>query len=90
MADIKKLRDLLETYGAGVRAGVITPCLQDENAFREMLGLQQAPSDVVTAWNAQGGIRTPVTLQRPNMIEDTPVDESGNPIDNGGNSNDGE
>jgi hypothetical protein len=89
MADIKKLRDLLEAYGSGVRAGVITPCLQDENAFREMLGLQSAPQDVVSAWAAQGGIRAPITLQRPNMITDVPVDENGNTIDeNGGESND--
>ena len=71
MADIEKLKALLDAYGVGVRAGVITPCLDDENAFREMLGLDPAQSVVAEAWEDQGGVRTPVTLQKTGMIEDT-------------------
>lgn len=71
MADIAKLKDLIEVYGVGVRAGLLTPCLEDENAFREMLGLDPAPASVVQAWNDQGGVRIPITLQKPGMIEDT-------------------
>ena len=71
MADIEKLKALLDAYGVGVRAGVITQCLDDENAFREMLGLDPAPSVVAEAWEDQGGVRTPVTLQKTGMIEDT-------------------
>ncbi len=37
MADVTDLRNLMEAYGVGVRSGVITPCLQDENDFREKL-----------------------------------------------------
>ena len=70
MADIEKLKDLLEAYGVGVRAGVLTPCIDDENAFREMLGLDPAPAAVSKAWEDQGGIRIPVTLQKPGMIEE--------------------
>jgi hypothetical protein len=70
MADIEKLKGLLDAYGVGVRAGVLTPCLDDENAFRAMLGLDAAPSVVVEAWDEQGGIRIPVTLQKPGMIEE--------------------
>lgn len=71
MADIEKLKGLLDAYGVGVRAGVITPCLDDENAFRKMLGLDPAPDAVVQAWEDQGGVRAPVTLQQPGMIDDT-------------------
>lgn len=70
MADIGKLKDLLDAYGVGVRAGVLTPCIDDENAFREMLGLDPAPAAVSKAWEDQGGIRIPVTLQKPGMIEE--------------------
>jgi len=70
MADMTKLKDLLDAYGVGVRAGVITPCLEDENAFRKMFGLPAAPPPVVEAWEEQGGIRTPVTLQRSDQIEE--------------------
>ena len=71
MADIAKLKDLIDAYGVGVRAGLLTPCLEDENAFRKMLGLNAAPPSVVQAWDDQGGIRIPVTLQKPGMIEET-------------------
>jgi hypothetical protein len=71
MADIAKLKDLIDAYGVGVRAGLLTPCLEDENAFRAMLGLDAAPQSVVQAWDDQGGIRIPVTLQKPGMIEET-------------------
>ena len=71
MADIEKLKDLLDAYGVGVRAGVLTPCSDDENAFREMLGLDPAPPAVSKAWEDQGGIRIPVTLQKPGIIEET-------------------
>jgi hypothetical protein len=70
MADIEKLKGLLDAYGVGVRAGVITPCLADENAFRKMLGLEAAPAVVEEAWSEQGGIRTPVTLQKSSDIEE--------------------
>jgi len=70
MADIEKLKGLLDAYGVGVRAGVITPCLEDENSFRAMLGLEAAPQEVIEAWEEQGGIRIPVTLQKPGMIEE--------------------
>lgn len=86
MADVDKLEKLkliLDAYGIGVRAGAITPCLQDENDFRELLGLQTAPEVVVSDWNASGGVRRPITLQRPSMAEELPqgaVDENGNLI----------
>jgi len=70
MADIEKLKGLIDTYGVGVRAGVLTPCLEDENAFRKMLGLGPAPKVVQDSWAEQGGIRTPITLQKSSDIEE--------------------
>jgi hypothetical protein len=79
MAEVNKidtLTKLLDAYGIGVRAGVITPCLEDENEFRAMMGLKPAPALVVQAWSSQGGTRAPVTLQRPKELEDsTPAKE---------------
>lgn len=63
MADVAKLRDLLEAYGVAVRAGVITPCLQDENEFRKRMGLPQAPAEVEANWERYNGIREPITLR---------------------------
>lgn len=65
---VTNLKELLEAYGIGVRAGVITPCLQDENAFRKIMGLDPAPPDVVADWTLSDGVRRPITLTRP---EDT-------------------
>ena len=62
---IEKIRMVLDAYGVGVRAGVITPCLQDENEFRKLLGLQQAPPEVQADWTAGKGVRKPVTIQQP-------------------------
>jgi hypothetical protein len=60
----EKLIDLLEAYGAGVKAGVITPCLQDENAFRKLMGLEPAPPAVEADWDKSEGVRKPITLQK--------------------------
>ena len=58
-----KYSEVAEAYGIAVRAGLITPCLQDENAFRAMLGLQPAPDVVVAYWKTIGGTKQPITLQ---------------------------
>lgn len=38
--NVDSLAKLLDAYGVGVRAGVITPCIEDEQEFRKALGLQ--------------------------------------------------
>jgi hypothetical protein len=60
----EKLIDLLEAYSSAVRAGAITPCLQDENAFRKMMGLEPAPPAVEADWDKSEGVRKPITLQK--------------------------
>ena len=62
----EKLINLLEAYGIAVRAGAITPCLQDENQFRKLMGLETTLSEVVADWTETKGVRKPVTLQADN------------------------
>jgi hypothetical protein len=73
-----KIRNLLDAYGIGVRGGVITPCLEDENAFRKMIGLEQAPASVVAEWSRTNGVRLPITLQR-GLAE--PIEQPAQPIE---------
>lgn len=57
-------RILVDAYGIAVRGGVITPNLEDENAFRKLLGLKPASQQVVDEWKRTQGVRLPITLQR--------------------------
>jgi hypothetical protein len=57
------VRTLLDSYGVGVRAGVLTPCLEDENWFRKLIGLAPASAQVVADWKKTNGIRKPNTLK---------------------------
>ncbi|MBY5873731.1 phage portal protein [Rhizobium leguminosarum] len=52
----------LNSYGVAVRAGVITPQIDDETAFRQKLGLPGMSSSVKGLWDQQQGYRLPVTL----------------------------
>ena len=72
MADIAKLRQLIETYGTAVRAGVITPCKADEAYFRAQLGIPDISLDVEKDWESSEGVRRPITLQRPSNAEELP------------------
>lgn len=65
MADVSKaqmLRDFAETYGIAVRAGLITPNLDDERAARMMFGLPPPNESVVSEWGRTKGVRAPITL----------------------------
>lgn len=69
------IRQLLESYGVGVRAGVLTPCLQDENEFRKMLKLPAAPAEVVEDWKSSNGVRRPITLAKPSLTDESEEEE---------------
>ena len=58
------IRVLLDAYGIGVRGGVITPCAEDETAFRKMMKLPDTPDSVLAEWKRTKGVRLPITLQR--------------------------
>ena len=60
LLDVKELAD---SYGASVRAGVITPQKEDEQKFRELLDLPSASKVVLDAWESDGGVRRPITLK---------------------------
>ncbi len=62
--DPVKLKALVDAYGIGVRGGLITPNIDDENAFRELFGLEPANADVQAEWKRSNGVRLPITLQK--------------------------
>lgn len=64
MAEIKGLREFCESYGTAVRAGVITPNIEDEIAVRKMFKLPPPPAAVVSEWARTGGVRLPITLSK--------------------------
>lgn len=77
MADLKKdaatsqIVELLTAYGVGVRAGVLTPCPEDEIAFRSLLGLPPMPALVAKDWRDSDGVRRPITLGKPDETDST-------------------
>lgn len=55
----------ITAYGLGVRAGSITPQQEDEDLARAELGLPKMGDAVKNTWTEQGGVRQPITLQKP-------------------------
>lgn len=62
MADITNLKSVFDSYGVGVRAGVITPQMADEEEMRKIMGLPEMSQAVKDDWEESGGIRRPITL----------------------------
>lgn len=65
MADVTKaqsLREFAETYGVAVRAGLITPNVDDERAARLMFGLPAPNESVIAEWARTNGVRAPITI----------------------------
>ncbi|MGQ2909205.1 MAG: phage portal protein [Aliihoeflea sp.] len=60
----RSLVDAVADYGVAVRAGAITPQIEDEEAFRKALTLPSMSSSVTALWHDQHGYRAP-TLARP-------------------------
>lgn len=59
-----KLAKFAEAYGTAVRAGVITPNLEDEKAVRKMFGLPEPSGEVIAEWKRTKGVRLPITLAK--------------------------
>ena len=71
------LRDKLEVYGTGVRAGAFTPQLNDEASLRAEAGLPEIGPEIQTAWEEDKGFRRPVTLKlKTDQPEEQPTDET--------------
>ncbi len=64
------LLGLGDAYGIAVRAGLITPQLDDEKAARQAAGLPALSVDAINAWTASGGVRGPITLKE---ADPTPI-----------------
>jgi len=63
MADITQVKTILDAYGVGVRAGVITPQQEDEAEVRKLMGLPVMSKGVIADWASTDGIRKPITLK---------------------------
>lgn len=61
--NISDLRGFVDAYAIAVRAGLITPCLLDENKMREKFGFDKAPKEVESDWEKTEGVRKPNTLK---------------------------
>ena len=62
MADITKLTAFIEAVGVAVRAGVLTPSLDDEIYIRKYFGLPDVNADVIADWKKTEGARSPITI----------------------------
>jgi len=72
MSDILgDLKEQADTYGVGVRAGMVTPQKIDEENFRTKAGLPEMSMEAQNAWAEDGGIRRPITLQSQSAFEAT-------------------
>lgn len=58
------IKSELDAYGVGVRAGAITPTIEDENYFRAKAGLPAISAATRDAWSKESvpGVRRPITL----------------------------
>jgi hypothetical protein len=62
MAEIAKLEAFVNAIGVAVRAGVLTPSIDDEVYVREYFGLPKMNADVVADWKKTEGARSPITI----------------------------
>jgi capsid protein len=67
-----ELKAEIEAYGIAVRAGAVTPTIDDENYFRKKAGLPAITADVKRAWSEDDGVRRPITLAMPGQVMDAP------------------
>jgi hypothetical protein len=58
---VDKFRDTVDSYGIGVRAGVITPQSDDEDFFRQQAGLPAPSEHIRKTWKDEP-VRRPITL----------------------------
>lgn len=63
------VRSRIDAYGTAVRAGVVTPTIEDEKAVRSTLGLPEVNEKITGAWEEDGGVRRPITLGKPPQSE---------------------
>ncbi len=67
--DFELLKQSMDAYGVGVRAGGITPQRDDEAHFRQKAGLPEMSDAVIGAWGEDGEVRRPITLKSQDAFE---------------------
>jgi lambda family phage portal protein len=72
----KEIKMWMDAYGVGVRAGGITPHQEDEESFRQKLGLPPISSFIKTAWQKDDGFRRPITLSNGQSNAPTPIPDT--------------
>jgi hypothetical protein len=55
----------VDSFGVAVRAGAVTPTIEDENHFRSRMGLPPISADARRAWAEDKNVRRPITLVQP-------------------------
>lgn len=63
--ELERIKAEADAYGVAVRAGVVTPQTDDEDAFRTRLSLPSMSADAKRAWAEDKGVRRPITLLPP-------------------------
>jgi HK97 family phage portal protein len=63
------IKSKMDAYGVAVRAGAITPQIEDEVKLREEAGLPPISDDIKRAWDEDEGYRRPITLKLKQEIE---------------------
>jgi len=71
-----ELKARLDTYGVGVRAGVFTPQVEDEQSFRKEAGLPALSAPAQESWTEEP-VRRPITLFNDKTIGAAPIDNGG-------------
>lgn len=69
--DVDRFKGLVDAYGNGVRAGVVTPQADDERFMRSAAGLPPPSDAIAQAWKDEP-VRRPITLAKPGDL--TPPD----------------
>lgn len=64
-ADLARMKAEADAYGVAVRAGAITPQAEDEDHFRQALGLPKMSPGAKQAWMEDKGTRRPITIVQP-------------------------
>ena len=63
------IKSKMDAYGVAVRAGAITPQIEDEIKLRVEAGLPPVSDDVLKAWAEDEGYRRPITLKLKQEVE---------------------
>lgn len=61
-ADFESLKAEFDAYGVGVRAGSLTPQIEDEEYYRKKTGLPELSPNARDAWSKESNVRRPITL----------------------------